>query len=202
MKKALSLILALSACSANAAIIDIEYEWDGSTFTSIYGNNLFGTVLNVGDTLNLTFTALDTNYWDFSAVSITGNVNLGFEYPGSCGTRSSEGSYNAGFDGSSVLSANYSEGSQSCIHMGPENIDFSSVNMIDSFSISYTMNSSTAGENIVGSYSETTWWQIWEQFGMTGRNVVIGEVATEVPAPSSLALFGIALLALRRFAKR
>ena len=180
-------LLALAA-SVNAAVIDIEYKFDGTTMVSTNGQELLGTEMNVGDTLNLTYTAVGADsYWDFSAIGSEGNVNLGFEYPGSCGTRSSHGAYNASLDGASLLSDSYSVNSQACIHLGPNNIDFSTISMLDEFSISYTLDSSSVSENVIGEYAASTWWQIWELFD--GSETYFNYVAdAEVPEPASIAL--------------
>lgn len=198
MKKIFGLCFAfaLMSLSANSTIIDIDYEWDGTTFTSLNGNNLFGTNLAVGDTLNLSFTGVNGNNWDFTGLGSTGNVNLGFDIASSCGSKSSSGSYEAMFGGSSLLSSSYSVPSQGCIHLGPNNIDFSGINLIDRFSISFTLNSSGTPDNIIGSYADNTWWQIWELFGMTEDNIVVN--AVDVPTPASLSLFLLGLIALVR----
>ncbi len=183
----------LLATSVSAAVIDIEYKFDGTSLVSTNGVELFGTEMAVGDTLNLKYTAVGSNsYWDFSSVGSEGNVNLGFEYPDSCGTRSSHGSYNASLNGSSLLAENYSSAGQSCIHLGPENIDFSSVSIIDEFSISYSLDSSSAANDIVGSYSDSTWWQVWELFNGSITPFYY-EADVAIPEPGSIALILLGL---------
>ena len=202
MKALKSLIGACALTAAtlsNAAILDFEYQYDGSTLNLLNGpGELIGTAIAVGDTVNLTYSALGSaSYWDFSAVgSDEGNVNLGFEYPDSCGTRSSHGSFSAFLNGATLLSDTYSVGSQSCIHLGPNEIDFSSVNMLDAFSISYTMDSSAATENVIGVYEDDTWWQVWELFGGDIAFTFVPDEPgpSNVPAPSSIALLALGLL--------
>ena len=190
------LFAVLFTAFSNANIIDIDYQYDGSTLTLINGPSLFGTELMVGDTLNLTYTAEGHNsYWDFSSVGIEGNVNLGFQDSFSCGARSSSGSYNANLNGSNVLNNTYSAPYQSCVHLGPDSIDFSGLTMIDVFSISYTLESSAADNNVIGPYSEVTWWQVWELFD--GEDVVFNyEPDGQIPEPTSIALFALAIMAL------
>ncbi len=200
MKKIALILASLTISAAQAAVINIEYQYDGTTFTAANGLELFGTVLNVGDTLNLTYFAKGSNsYWDFSTIFSTGNVNLGFTYPDSCGTRSSSGTYSAWLNGANLLSNNYSNFGQSCIHAGPENIDFSSVTKLDMFKVSYQLDSSDT-QNIVGSYSDTTWWQVWELFqpAKTGF-VYVPDQASTVAAPANFALFGLGLSLMALF---
>ena len=185
--------------TANASIINVDYLFDGTSLTSVHGNELIGTSLSVGDTLNLSYRAVgEDSYWDFSSIYREGNVNLGFEYPNSCGRRSTHGSYNASLNGVSLLSNNYSRSYQSCIHAGPHAINFSSVSMLDEFSISYVLDSSSALENIVGAYRDSTWWQIWELFdgSKASFTYVPDAQATSVAEPTSLALLGLGLMSI------
>jgi hypothetical protein len=205
MKNFIALFLALATLSANAAVIDIDYEWDGTTFYSLNGNNLFGTNLAVGDTLNLSFTGIQGNAWDFSAIGVEGNVNLGFDVVTSCGTKSSSGEYSAFFGGVSLLQSTYNSTGQSCIHAGPDfdSIDFSGIDTIDNFNISYVLNSSTTTDNIIASYADVTWWQIWELFGMTENNIVINDpTVNPAPAPATILFLGLSLLAVFKLRKR
>lgn len=185
--------------SVNASIINIEYLYDGTSLSSVHGNELIGTELSVGDTLNLSYKAVgDDSYWDFSSIYNEGNVNLGFEYPSSCGTRSTRGRYSMALNGSNIVSKKYKSSRQSCIHAGPNTIDFSSVTYLDEFSISYKLKDSTAYENIIGSYANSTWWQVWELFDGNGASFtyVPNEKAAAVPEPGSLAFLGLGLLAI------
>jgi hypothetical protein len=203
MKKIALILAFLTISTAQAAVIDIEYQYDGTTFKALNGLELFGTVLNVGDTLNLTYVAKGSkSYWDFSTIFSTGNVNLGFTYPASCGSRSTSGSYSAWLDGTNLLSNNYNNVGQSCIHAGPENIDFSSVTKLDMFKVSYQLNASSA-PSIVGSYSNSTWWQVWELFQPSNTGFVyVQDQAATVAAPANLALFGLGLTLMSLFRTR
>lgn len=203
MKKIALVLASLTISAAQAAVIDIEYQYDGTTFKALNGLELFGTVLNVGDTLNLTYVAKGSNsYWDFSSIFSTGNVNLGFTYPDSCGTRSSSGSYSAWLNGANLLSDTYSNSGQSCIHAGPEYIDFSSVTKLDMFKVSYRLDASDTN-NIVGSYDNSTWWQVWELFQPANTSFVYApDQAPTVAAPANFALFGLGLTLLALFRTR
>jgi len=190
------------ATLSSAAVYNFHYLYDGSALTAAPGYaEMFGTNLAVGDTVNLKYSAVGAgSYWDFSGVGSAGNVNLGFTYPDSCGTRSSSGAYAASLDGSTLLSNSYAVGSQSCIHLGPENINFAGITQLDAFEISYTMESSGAANNVIGSYAPVTWWQVWELFNGTvaGFNYVPD---AEVPEPGVLSLLALGLFGLG-FAKR
>jgi hypothetical protein len=190
---------------ANAVLIDIEYSFDGTDMTIISGPDLFSQSIAVGDVLTLTYTAEGSaSYWDFSSVGNTFGTNLGF-LSDSYATRSSQGAYEAKLDGVSILSNAYSVGGQSSVHLGPNYIDYSGVTFLDSFSISYEMLSSTNVNNNIGSYNGgANSWQIWDLFGLDQYNasfVYVEDAHTDVPEPSTLAIFALGMigLATRRF---
>ena len=68
--------------------------------------------------------------------------------------------------------------------------------MLDAFSISYTMDSSAATENVIGVYEDDTWWQVWELFGGDIAFTFVPDEPgpSNVPAPSSIALLALGLL--------
>lgn len=152
--------------------------------------------------MNLSYKAVgQASYWDFSAVGSTFASNLGFTYPASCGTRSSSGAYKAEMNGATVLSSlSYSAAGQSCIHMGPNYINWTGVSKVDDFSISYHMLSSTANNNIIGIYSTPASWQIWDLFegNLSARFVSDGTTyvasQNQVPEPTTMALLGLGML--------
>ncbi|MGH8854646.1 MAG: hypothetical protein ACREWI_10250 [Telluria sp.] len=196
-------LLTLTAAS-NAGVLNFTYQFDGSTLGPAAGSaTLFGTSLQAGDTVNLTYKAVgSTSYWDFSNVRTTTNSALGFTYPNSCGTRSGNGSFSAALDGASVMSGTFNT-VQGCIHGGANNFDFTGVGKLDTFTLSYTMTSSTAPANIIGSYANFTSWQVWELFD--GKRVPFQYIAdaaapANVPEPSlpALALAGALALAFAR----
>lgn len=199
IKTLLGVTALVFATASNAAIYNFEYEFDGSSLTPATGlPNLFGTSLSVGDTVNLTYRATGADsYWDFSSVGSAGNVNLGFTYPDSCGSRSSHGTYTASINGATVLSDAYSMFGQSCIHMGPNAINFGGITQLDTFSISFVMDFSDAPNNIIGPYAPNTWWQIWELFdGSVADFVYVEDQNGSIPEPSALALVAIGLCGL------
>lgn len=200
------LILSVSSL-ADAALIDIEYSFDGTNMTLINGPDLFAQSIAVGDVLTLTYTAEGaSSYWDFSNVgSVFGN-NLGF-LSDSFATRSSQGAYEVKLDGVSILSNVYNISSQSSVHLGPNNIDYSSVTSLDSFSISYEMLSTSNVNNNIGSYNGgANSWQVWDLFGLNQHGasfVYVEDQSTSVPEPSTLAIFALGMIGLasRRYKK-
>lgn len=189
--KRLAMFALLLPAAASAHVFEVDYIYDGSTMTLAAGSDsLFATDLAVGDTLNLTYSAKGgDSYWDFSAVGLEGNVNLGFDFQTSCGTRASEGTFSALLDGAALLSGHWSVGSQSCIHLGPNTVDFSNVSALDQFTISYTLTFSSAPKNLIASFASNTWWQIWELFEDDAPFVYVP--GTDVAEPATLPLLVI-----------
>lgn len=199
---ALAIACLLGSSTAFATVYQSNYQFDGTAMHLDSGVALFGLDLAVGDTVNLSYKAVgQASYWDFSAVGSTFASNLGFTYPDSCGTRSSSGAYKAEMNGTTVLSSlSYSSVYQSCIHMGPDTINWTGVSKVDDFSISYNMLSSTAQNNIIGIYSTPAPWQIWDLFegNLTARFVSDGTTyvasQNQVPEPTTMALLGLGML--------
>ncbi len=201
--KALAFIVAglLSSSASFATIYNSNYQFDGTTMHLDSGVDLFGLSLAVGDTVNLSYKAVGSaSYWDFSSVGSTFASNLGFTYPDSCGNRSSSGAYSASTNGTTVLSASYNVPGQSCIHLGPDNINWTGVSTVDEFSISYNMLSSTAPNNVIGIYSNPASWQIWDLFegdlAASFKWDGTKYAAHQVPEPMSITLLGLGLAGL------
>lgn len=209
--KAIALIIAgLFGTSASfATVYQSNYQFDGTTMHLDSGVALFGLSLAVGDTVNLSYKAVGSaSYWDFSAVGSTFASNLGFEYPGSCGTRSSSGAYSASINGGTLLSTAYSSPSQSCIHLGPDTINWAGVSQVDEFSISYNMLSSNSPNNVIGIYQNPAAWQIWDLFegdltaSFVSDGTQYGTIQNQVPEPMSIALVGLGLAGLGAIRRR
>jgi hypothetical protein len=199
MKVLLCTITLLCASLSHAVVLNFDYQFDGTSLSLANGTSeLLGTSLNVGDTVNLSYSAVGSaSYWDFSPIGSSFSTNLGFEYPSSCGTRSSSGAYSAKLNGATLASSSYSVGSQSCIHLGPNYIDFSSVTMLDEFSISYTMNSSSAIHNVIGDYGSSASWQVWDLFdGSLTQFNYQPDAPLNVTEPATFALLVIGVLGL------
>ena len=203
------MILALSFCSlANAAIIDIEYSFDGTNMSLTSGPDLFTQNIAVGDVLTLTYTAEGENsYWDFSNVERVFGGNLGF-LADSSAIRTSKGSYEASLDGESIFGGAYISGPQDEFHLGPNFINYSFVDTLDSFTISYEMLSTTNVLNNIGSFNgEVNDFQVWDLFGLQVHGasfVFVEEQSSDIPEPSTLAIFALGMIGLasRRFKKK
>ncbi|WP_306522950.1 hypothetical protein [Rheinheimera sp.] len=193
---------------SHAAVINIEYSYDGSNFKLLTGQELFGTNLAVGDTLNIKYLASGTrSYWDFSNINFSSMVNLSFANSG-CVTRSANGNYQAYMDGRELLNRNYNAQGQTCIHTGPQSIDFREIAAIDVFAVSFTLNKSSQANNVIADYKKSGqntagWWEMWELFNGNGAKFYyIADLKPQavpplaVAAPSPLWLFFAAVPAL------
>lgn len=201
-----ALITLMMSALSQAAIINIEYSYDGSNFKLLTGQELFGTNLAVGDTLNIKYIASGSrSYWDFSNIDFTSMVNLSFNNSG-CVTRSAKGNYQAFSDGRELLNRNFNVQGQTCIHTGPQSIDFRDVSAIDVFAISYTLHKSTKANNVIADYKSggkdtAGWWEVWELFNGNGAKFYYmadlkPAAATPVSEPAPFWLLAVALSSL------
>jgi hypothetical protein len=189
--------LCLFISSAHSAIIQANYTFDGSNFILESGDDIFTVDYQVGDTLQLTISALGEDaYWDFSeqeALSFRG-FDLGFT---ESGYRGIDGMYRFFYD-DELLVNSYFYTTLDDYHNGPYALSVRDIDFVDQFSIDYRFLSSWDGANVLASFDTySDIWSIWNTFGVANSRVpFVNSQSTPVSEPASLLLILLSLLTM------
>lgn len=191
------LITVLSA-QAQAALIEAEFSFDGTTLTQKSGDNIWGADLEIDaesydfHVLKLTFSASEGSYWDFSAIN---NYRGGFGFlMTEAASRGTDGPYEFLYNGETVYSVNYYYNSEYSDKIGPYSIDMKTVDLFDTFIITYHIRNSIADTNILADLeSNLASNTIWSTLTNSSNFVA---PSTDVTEPNTIAIAFLALAGL------
>ena len=187
-----SVALLISSVSNAGVIIDHTYDinFDGSTYLESYIGDLN---LEQGGTVQLNFIADDNDYWN----NMIGSWFWSALYLGNSGSR--VGDYNWSY----LLNGTIASGGSV---LGNESSSAHFINIIDTYSgmfdqltINYSLTSSTTGNTNTLIDDPSFWFQLVP----FQADYVNNKASTDVPEPSTLAIFALGMIGLasRRFKK-
>ncbi len=188
----------MAASAANAATYNYGYTYNGSTMVlDASSADPTGQAIAIGDTFTLVLKAQANKAWQANAsfrTSFDGSVNVT-----GCATRTGNMSATRSLNGASGGNTTINPLYQGCVHAGGQNVEYTSGEIFDELTISYTL-LDDGGVGTTIQKSGLIFGGFWQNANISYIDVA-DESVSEVPLPAAgwMLLVGLGgMMAFRR----